>query len=71
MKSNLGKKIVRIVQNQMRPGAWQYGFLGLQNGDYVVLDVEEGKKGRFGYFYKPVTKEDLALVEEYKKKVDE
>lgn len=64
----MDKKVSKITQGQIRPGIWQYGFLGLQEGEYVIIHVAEKTKGRFGYFYKPETKEDLKLVEDYKNK---
>jgi hypothetical protein len=66
----MDKKVSRVNQGKIQPGLWQYGFLGLQEGDHVIIHVDEGKKGRFGYFYKPENKEDLKLVDEYKEKND-
>ena len=66
----MDKKVSKITQGQIRPGIWQYGFLGLQEGEFVIINVDEKEHGRFGYFHKPESKADLAMVEEYKKKCE-
>jgi hypothetical protein len=64
----MDKKVSKINQGKIQPGIWQYGFLGLQEGEHVIIHVDKGKKGTFGYFYKPENKEDLDLVKEYENK---
>jgi hypothetical protein len=64
----MDKKVSKINQGKIQPGIWQYGFLGLQEGDCVIIHVDEKDKGRFGYFYKPENKTDLDLVKEYENK---
>jgi hypothetical protein len=62
----MDKKVSKVNQGKIQPGIWQYGFIGIQEGEHVIIDVDEKNKGRFIFIKRPETKEDLELVKQYK-----
>jgi len=61
----MAKKISRVTQGKITPAAIQLSHIGTKEGEYVVIEDDEGRHGTFLSIYTPTKKEDKKLLEEY------
>jgi hypothetical protein len=61
------KKVAKIIQGRIRPSDDQIRWINASEEEYVIIQDDENSKGqKFLGVYIPTTKEDLALVDQYK-----
>lgn len=61
----MAKKIAKVVQGELRPAKVQLEWIGVDEGEVVIIQDDEGKHGRFLSIYKPEKPEDIELVKKY------
>lgn len=52
----------RQQNNLLRIKGTQWDWIGIKEGDYVIVQDDEGKHGRFLSIYPPTKKEDKQLI---------
>lgn len=59
----MAKKVCKMYQGKVMPAKVQWDWIGIDEEDYVIVEDEEGKYGKFLAIYKPTKPEDIELVE--------
>ena len=62
------KKVSRINLGQIRPMSAQLEWIGVTHGEYVIIEDDASKHGKFLSIYKPTKAEDKDLVKDYKER---
>lgn len=67
----MAKKVSKILQGRITPSGIQLDWIGIKEGEYVIIQDDDGKHGHFLSVYAPEKKEDKGLAEDYKNKREE